>query len=370
MKPILLLAGMALGTGLLTRPLPAQQAPDTPRYVARKAIVTGDRVNVRGQARLMSEVVTQLHTGDSVIVVDEITPENPEAYEPAVWAKVSLPPDLLVYVSASYLDPETGRVLPRRLNVRAGAGENFSVLGRLSQGEKVEVVQVRGEWTAIRCPRSAHGYVSKAFLQLKEPVEDGGIPAPPAEDPISLIPPPESSAPTPVPLNEITEIAREELTDVQVTENSYRAPAPEIIPIEPDSDPGWQPRESTPVVVPAKTAPVKSGISDPEPVMVWEGDLLIEPRKDLAPPANTELVKRVVRREGIVGSAVSIQSPTYFVLKNVTNGKTMNYIKSSIRNVDLKDYRGRRLVVTGEELVDSRWPSVPVLMIQNIEALK
>ena len=35
----------------------------------------------------------------------------------------------------------------------------------------------------------------------------------------------------------------------------------------------------------------------------------------------------------------------------------------------LKDYRGQRIVVTGEEVLDERWPNTPVIEIEKIETV-
>jgi hypothetical protein len=33
----------------------------------------------------------------------------------------------------------------------------------------------------------------------------------------------------------------------------------------------------------------------------------------------------------------------------------------------LKKFKGKKVVVTGEELMDTRWPSTPVLEVQTLE---
>ena len=84
-------------------------------------------------------------------------------------------------------------------------------------------------------------------------------------------------------------------------------------------------------------------------------------------PAEETLIKRIVTREGVVKRSVSIQAPTYFVLESVANGKTINYLFSPSTNVALKDFRGRRIMVTGEELLDERWPNTPVINIDSLQ---
>ena len=55
------------------------------------AIVTGDNVNVRGQARLNSEIVKRLNKGDAVTVIEQIILDKPKADEPSQWAKIHFP---------------------------------------------------------------------------------------------------------------------------------------------------------------------------------------------------------------------------------------------------------------------------------------
>lgn len=77
--------------------------------------------------------------------------------------------------------------------------------------------------------------------------------------------------------------------------------------------------------------------------------------------------KRVVTREGIVRRSVSIQAPTFFVLESLDTGKAINYLFST--NIALRDFKGRHIVVTGEELLDERWPNTPVITIEKTNSI-
>jgi len=88
------------------------------------------------------------------------------------------------------------------------------------------------------------------------------------------------------------------------------------------------------------------------------------------PPAEDEpLPKRIVTREGIVKGSASIQAPTYFVLRNLDNNRTINYLFAADTNVVMKGYHLQRVRVTGEEILDERWPNTPVIHIEAIEAV-
>ncbi|MDU4326822.1 MAG: SH3 domain-containing protein, partial [Clostridium celatum] len=51
------------------------------------------------------------------------------------------------------------------LNVRSGAGTNHSVIGSLSNGAKVEIVETSGTWYKIKYG-SGYGYISKDYVVL------------------------------------------------------------------------------------------------------------------------------------------------------------------------------------------------------------
>jgi hypothetical protein len=51
------------------------------------------------------------------------------------------------------------------------------------------------------------------------------------------------------------------------------------------------------------------------------------------------------------------------------NGRTIDYLYTTSKNLDLRRYKGLRVVVTGQEGLDDRWGNTPVLTIQKIEAL-
>src|SRR5688500_16610137 len=65
-----------------------------------RAVVSDNRVNVRAQAKLYSEVVTQLKKGDQVTVLERLSVQNPKPGEPTNWAKIKLPPNTTVWVYA------------------------------------------------------------------------------------------------------------------------------------------------------------------------------------------------------------------------------------------------------------------------------
>jgi hypothetical protein len=88
-------------------------------------------------------------------------------------------------------------------------------------------------------------------------------------------------------------------------------------------------------------------------------------------PAEEEpLPPRIVQREGVVRGTASIQAPTKFELVSPENGRAINYLHTTARDLDLRRYKGLRIVVTGEEGLDERWRNTPVITIQRIQVLE
>ena len=87
------------------------------------------------------------------------------------------------------------------------------------------------------------------------------------------------------------------------------------------------------------------------------------------PEAPVEKVRKVVSREGVLRGSVSIQAPTYFELRSLDTGKAINYVFSPSTNLVLREFKGRRVIVTGEEVLDERWHKTPVLVVEELQTV-
>jgi hypothetical protein len=79
---------------------------------------------------------------------------------------------------------------------------------------------------------------------------------------------------------------------------------------------------------------------------------------------------RIVSHEGVVRTTMNIQSPTKYVLVDPASGKLVNYLYTTSTNLNLREYKGRRIIVTGEEGLDKRWENTPVITIERIRVLE
>jgi uncharacterized protein YgiM (DUF1202 family) len=312
---------------------PPKPAPAAPKKATRPAVVElpitltpglavvqGKNVNVRGRATISSEALTQLNPGDSVTVIGQVNLEKYRVDEPRQWAKIALPEKLNVWVHSNFIDRTNMTVIPAKLNIRSGPGENYSVVGTLERGAQVKEVLTDGNWTKISAPSGVYAYIAAMYLHQEATA------TPPATTVAStpVVQPEAAPATEPAPATPETAAKPEGEPEVAATPESAAGmmtmPAPALLPVEPA----------------------------PEP-----------------PP-----LPRVVDHEGIVTSTMSIQAPTEYQLTDPDTGRIVNYLYSSTTNLDLSLYKGLRIVVTGEEGLDPRWKTTPVITIRRIHVVE
>jgi uncharacterized protein YgiM (DUF1202 family) len=141
-------------------------------------------INARGQAGLKGEVVTHLKKGETVTVLEQINLDKHKANEPAQWAKIALPSSTHVWVKSSYIDPSSKTVSSKKLNLRAGPGENYSVLGVIEHGTQVNEITSKEGWMQIDPPASTYAFVAAMYLKQEAPAPTPApAPAPVPEQP-------------------------------------------------------------------------------------------------------------------------------------------------------------------------------------------
>jgi uncharacterized protein YgiM (DUF1202 family) len=154
------------------------------------ADVNVNDLTVRGQAGLKGEPVMHLHRGDSVTVLEQINLDHHAADEPAQWAKIAYPANAHVWLDAKYVDA-SGVVTAKKLNLRAGPGENYSVVGVVEKGASVNQIQKKGNWMQIQPPANAFAFVAARYL--KQEAVAATAPPPPNEMPeTTQVPPPQN----------------------------------------------------------------------------------------------------------------------------------------------------------------------------------
>jgi uncharacterized protein YgiM (DUF1202 family) len=381
------------------------------------ATVNRNHINVRGAPTVNSEVLTHLQKGDKVVFLEEIPVDKPKKDEPAKWAAIKLPQSSHVWVFTGFLNDHKVKV--PRLNLRAGPGENYSVLGRLEKGAEVKEIRTTDQWMEIEPPETSRAYVDASYLdraKAEAGQEVAQAAKPPTvvldQKPIVYEPPIKSgnatapndgraSVPASQPLTNTTPAIPTPRTPTVVAEvpkGNQQSDIPKPARVEPETKP-----VETPVAVPANEVPApaqvlaatkdeKPEVEKPEPVITkpagevrapgpvtapaTSGPSDADTPKRVLPPVGPAVVtpqiipvteKRVVRREGQVRSTkFNIQAPTYFELLG-EHGRILNYLSGEKSGFKLKDYKGLRVVVTGEEGIDPRYPDRPVIELETIE---
>ena len=297
------------------------------------ASVKTSNVNVRGRASFAGETLGHVQKGDTVTVLEQITLSRPSKEEPAEWAQIVLPAGIPVWVDGTYIDADAKTVKARRVNLRGGPGENFSVVGRLEKGSPIKEIKTENGWVAIEAPTNAYAYVAAEFLDMLPPPSVAVTAPPPVVAPtpepqvvnVNTPAAPAVAAPTaPSPADQKNETQRE-------LDALHNATAPEPAPAP-------APDASAPTATPAIAAPT-------------------EPAKP-----------RVVTREGFVRRAYNIQAPADFELHDVQTGSLIDYLQPK-PGQNFKIFLGTRVTITGPEAMDPRWTRTPVLRVESVDLM-
>jgi uncharacterized protein YgiM (DUF1202 family) len=290
------------------------------------ALVRGKGVNVRGQPSFIGEVLGHAQKDSTVTVVEEITLSHPPAGEPALWYKILMPTNIPVWVKADLIDDATKSVKARRVNLRGGPGENFSVVARLDKGAVINEVKNQNGWIAIDAPSNAYAYVAAELLEIQAAPapQAAASPAPVAAPPPAAV----AEAPQPAPAAAPTPVAP--APTAQSEAEQELAALRQAVASEP----------------PPGTVPVPGGTNS----------------------ASELAVPRVVTREGFVHRAYNIQSPADYELHDIRTGELTEYLQPQ-GQLNFKMYVGTRITVTGPEVIDQRWPRTPILRVQTVDLM-
>jgi uncharacterized protein YraI len=271
------------------------------------ALVKAASVNVRGQPLFAGEVLGHLQNGATITVLEEITLNHPPADEPPKWYKIVMPTNIPAWLKSDYIDDATKLVKARRVNLRGGPGENYSVVGRLEKGAAVNELRDEKGWVAIEAPTNAYAFVAA------------------------------------------------ELVEIQAAAAPVAQAAPEVAPVA-----------VAPVAPPPATnePPPAAPVAPPPTAQPETVQELTALRQAVAEPPGP----RIVTREGYVHKAYNIQSPTDYELHDIKSGTLIEFLQPQAQQ-NFKIYVGTRVTVTGPEVIDQRWPRIPVLQVQSVDLM-
>ena len=115
--------------------------------------VLKNNCNLRAKALITSEVVGQVSKND--ILTAKMIDKD--------WVTVVPPTNVDFWVLGDYV--KDGVINCRqKVNVRAGAGINFTIVGQLSEGEKVKVRGTHAEWVKIAPPPASSLWIARSLV--------------------------------------------------------------------------------------------------------------------------------------------------------------------------------------------------------------
>lgn len=176
--------------------------------------VTGHRVNLRAKADDNAEVVGQVDQGDRLLArstADE-------------WVEIVPPESVDFWVHRDFV--ADGVVIVPRLNVRAGPGINYTVVGTVDRGATINARGDFGDWLKIAPVPNGSLWISSEFVEPVKPEKPKAVRPEPPPAPKPVPPPPPAPAP-PKPVEPPAPVVRPV---------PPAPPPPEVRPPPPDLD--------------------------------------------------------------------------------------------------------------------------------------
>lgn len=295
-----------------------------------EATVKCEVLDVRGQGSFAGEVIGHVKKGENVTVLEELTLAHPQAHEPAQWSEISVPTNVSAWVSGDFIDHESMTVKAKKINVRGGPGENYSVLARLEKGAPVKEIGKKNGWLKIEAPTNATAFVASEYLE-----KAANQPAPEV-----------ASAPAPAPAP---------------------APTPVVVNV-PTPEPAPAPAPGAGLTAPAPTAASQSDQEAAAARAAAAPTLTAPNLTPLQAESGPEDSQRIVTREGFVHHARNIQAPAGYELHDIKTGELTEYLLPA-PGQKFKVFVGTRVRITGPEFLDPDWPRTPVLHVQTADLM-
>ena len=141
----------------------------TDSYAVQTGTVTASVLNIRSGAGTNYSVITKAYKGESVDILDTNNG----------WYKVKLSNGKIGWASSDYINRTSnsnnnsqngtvisgyGKVTASALNVRSGAGTNYSVVTKAYQGDKVELLESSNGWYKIKLSNGKVGWASSDYI--------------------------------------------------------------------------------------------------------------------------------------------------------------------------------------------------------------
>ena len=137
----------------------------TDSYAAQSGTVTASALNIRSGAGTNYSVITKAYKGDSVNILET---KNG-------WYKVELSNGKTGWASADYISKGNssstgtatsgkGIVTASTLNIRSGAGTNYSVVTKAYKNDKVDLLETKSGWYKVKLSNGKTGWASGEYI--------------------------------------------------------------------------------------------------------------------------------------------------------------------------------------------------------------
>jgi uncharacterized protein YgiM (DUF1202 family) len=300
----------------------------------RQLTVLRQNVNLRAKPSMSAEVVAQVSAPEK-LTVKSIDGE---------WAEVVPPSYADLWVLSDYVKNDVIQC-NTRVNVRAGAGINFNIVGHLTNGEPITVRGTHADWIRIAPPPGASLWIARAMLEIEPagPVEKAEAAAVETASAASTT----ETAPVP------TQTVETESALAQATAETPAAIPPSAsVPPTPSPDP-----EPTPAPEPIRRPPSQPTYTAPATIKP-PADLALHPGK---PQGVWRQYEGVLRPRNFIFGA-----PSRYRLAHDIDGTEYTICHVRGNEAQLRALLNRRMVISGREYWVKRPDTHPVLVPERI----
>ncbi len=280
--------------------------------------VLRQNVNLRAKPSIAAEVVAQVSAPEK-LTVKSVTDE---------WVEVLPPPHAELWVLGDYVRDGVIQC-NTRVNVRAGAGINFNIVGQLTNGAAVSVRGTHADWIKIAPPESTSLWVARSMVELA-PAGTAESAATESAAAVEAAPAPEPPPPTDEPRPEAPP--------------TPAAPLPTLPPPAPASEPLLPSPPPAPHAAPALVKP--------------PADLDLHPAK---PQGQWRQYEGVLRPRNFIFGA-----PSRYRLAQDRAGVEATICHVRGNEAQLRALLNRRMVISGREYWVKRPDTHPVLVPERI----
>ncbi|MGL6107630.1 C40 family peptidase [Romboutsia sp.] len=137
-------------------------------YAMEKGIITASTLNIRSGASTNNSIIGKINKGKCVDVLEKSNG----------WYKIKLPNGSVGWVSAQYISIQAdsnsqiteisnkkGKITTSVLNIRSGAGTNYSVISKVNNGTVVDLLEKSSNgWYKVKLPSGLVGWASGSYI--------------------------------------------------------------------------------------------------------------------------------------------------------------------------------------------------------------